>query len=138
MSWKKSEFSVLLIVSPETQVAVAVLCSLQRVCCRPKQEMKSFGPRLSTLIPQLTGRQVTGSKPRCCASQRDTSQSKQCKWFERMSTLAPRSEGFDCEDAPFFLLYQSKTSVSKHPYLLLICGVGILTPVVILGLILDV
>lgn len=96
------EVSVLLIVSPETQVAVAVLCSLQRVCCRPKQEMKSFGPRLSTLIPQLTGRQVTGSKPRCCASQRDTSQSKQCKWFERMSTLAPRSEGCDCEDAPFF------------------------------------
>lgn len=49
----------------------------------------------------------------------------------------PRSESSNCGET-FFLLYLSKTAVCKHPYLLLICCVGVLAFGFISSLILDV
>lgn len=49
----------------------------------------------------------------------------------------PRSERSNCGET-FFLLYLSKTAVCKHPYLFLICCVGVLALGVISSLILDV
>lgn len=138
VSWKKSKYLVFLVVSPQTQVAVLccavcreyvagrnrkwrVLCPVCR-CWSPswpggRSRVQSPGvvPRSGTLpsLNSVNGLRECRRKP---ADQRD------------LNGKAP----------PFFLLYQSKTSVSKHHYLPPICGVGVLTPGVILGLILHV
>lgn len=76
----KGHALVMLTVLPETQVAFFFFLNVVwQGFVAGETGNEEFWACLSTLILQLTGRQVMGSKPRCCASQQDTSQSKQCK-----------------------------------------------------------
>lgn len=84
----------MLTMLPETQVAFFFFCPcsvLGRVGCRRNRKWRVWGLSVHADPPadrEAAGAsaralrcEVMGSKPRCCASQQDTSQSKQCKWF---------------------------------------------------------